>query len=603
MTVTKEVSSKKTTETNRGHKGKKKKERMKGRNEKKAIATLQQSTATTTSGVTQLERVVTHHTVVDVHHSSTDGDHASSTSVTSSQDTSQLLDDIETSQSQIELLNKQKSYQQSTLEATTSQVSSSSGSHRETQQAAEKNFWHVTVESSSSSQAPTASSSNEVTMEVAAPKEDMANNKELTSNEVAVEGTVKEEVAFKKEVALKEEALHNEVTMEEAIAQLTSSSSQQTEQASSSQDVTQPTSVMVELTSVQQLQQPTVVSVDVQPVTIQASTMVQHSKDHVTSRDHMTTSLTQQESLNDEITSHQVTMKKAITQVTSQHTSTVAKGSEAANQISATVDTTPPTVDEGDGTIEAVSSELDFDFSDILSGLRELSGEDEFTLQTTVQEKAAKKTSSVNQSPKKATEYHTMSLFSDVPITLPAPKVEQPVSKGRSTSFQRTVPVKKEDDQYKSLNATHNIESTVVSRTSNVARQQSPASLAATVPATKESMKSATMTTNKPVDIFVTKKPMATMTNTKQSVTMTTSKPAGDEGRQQKVPLAVSHKKEMQQQKDGTDIEWDVDMGDIDIDLASQLEELNSIIGQLGGLYCTILYVCMFVCMYVCVYV
>ena len=455
-------------------------------------------------------------------------------------------------------------------------------------------------------------------------------------------------MVFTKQEALHNEiALHNEVTMEEAIAQLTSSYSQQTEQSGGSQDVTHPTSVMVELTSVQQLQQPTVVSVDVQPLTV-----------HASSRDHVSTSITRQESLNDQMTSHQVTMEKAITQVTSQHTSTVAKGSETTNQISASVakgnettnqisaatvakgnettnqisaatvakgnettnqisaatvakgsgvanqisaaSTVVTTTDEVDNTIEAVSSEMDFDFSDILSGLRELSGEDDFTLDMTTPEKpAAKKTtSSVNQSAKK-TEYHTMSLFSDVPITVP-PKAEQPISKGKSTSFQRTVPVNKEDDQYRSLTATpRNIDSTVVSRTTNVARQQS--SLSATVPTTKESMKSVTMTINKAVEISVAKKPTSMVTSSKESVVTMTTGSKIDEGKGQRgvVPLAVSHKREMQQQKDGTDIEWDIDMGDLDIDLASQLEELNSIIGQLGGLCCIVLCCVVCMCMYV----
>ena len=49
----------------------------------------------------------------------------------------------------------------------------------------------------------------------------------------------------------------------------------------------------------------------------------------------------------------------------------------------------------------------------------------------------------------------------------------------------------------------------------------------------------------------------------------------------------------MQQQNDGTDLEWGIDLGDIDIDLASQLEGLNSIIGQLGGiaLYIKLIYI------------
>ena len=602
MTVTKTVSSKKTTESTKGRK--KKKDRIKGRNEKKAIGTLQ-SVTTEQSNTTTTTAGVTGRVTVDVHHSSsTDGDHASLTSVTSSQDTSQLLDDVETSQSQIELLNKQKPHHQiTTVELPTS--SSSLGSR--TRQDSEKNYWHVTMESTSS-QAVT--SSNEVTVEVSAHKEEMADNKKPTvgtnkvtmeTNEVAMEVAVKEEAVPKEEVSI-----HNEVTMEEAIKQLTSSS-QQAGQLNS-HDVSQPTSVTVELTSVQQLQQPTVVSVDVQPVTDHTSTLVQrlHNRDHVTNSDRLTTSNTQQESLNDQMTSHQGTMKKAITQVTSQQETTVTKGSESANQMtivakgseSANQTSAALPIAGVDDTIEAVTSELDFDFPDInfddlLSGLRELGGEDDMTQQP--QEPGTKKSLAHNQSAKK-TEYHTMSLFSNVPITAPPPKAEQVVSKGNSGSFQRTVPVSKANEQYRSMNTSSNVESTLVMRSSkqdDVARQQS---LAATVPVTKESMKSVTMTTNKPVEISVTKKPTTTVTSTKESVTMTTTmKPTAIEGsrQQQKVPLAMSHKKEMQQQKDGTDIEWNVDMEDIDVDLASQLEELNSIIGQLGGMYCTVCSVCM----------
>ena len=596
--VTKTVSSKKTTESTKGRK--KKKDRIKGRNEKKAIGTLQ-SVTTEQSNTTTITAGVTGSVTVDVHHSSsTDGDHASLTSVTSSQDTSQLLDDVETSQSQIELLNKQKPHQITTVE---SPISSSLRSR--TRQDSEKNYWHVTMESTSSQ---AAMSSNEVTVEVSAHKEEMADNKKPTvgtnevtmeTNEVAMEVAVKEKAVPKEEVSI-----HNEVTMEEAIAQLTSSS-QQAGQLNL-HDVSQPTSVTVELTSVQQLQQPTVVSVDVQPVTDHTSTLVQRqpNRDHVTNSDHMTASNIQQESLNDQMTSHQGTMKKAITQVTSQQEATVTKGSESANQMTKGSEPANQTsaalpIAGVDDTIEAVTSELDFDFPDInfddlLSGLRELGGEDDMTQQP--QEPGTKKSLAHNQSAKK-TEYHTMSLFSNVPITAPPPKAEQVVSKGNSGSFQRTVPVSKANEQYRSMNASSNVESTVVMRSSkqdDVTRQQS---LAATVPVTKESMKSVTMTTNKPVEISVTKKPTTTVTTTKESVTLTTTmKPTAIEGsrqQQQKVPLAVSHKKEMQQQKDGTDIEWNVDMEDIDVDLASQLEELNSIIGQLGGMYCTVCSVCM----------
>ena len=107
------------------------------------------------------------------------------------------------------------------------------------------------------------------------------------------------------------------------------------------------------------------------------------------------------------------------------------------------------------------------------------------------------------------------------------------------------------------------------------------------MPVTKESTKPVTITTNRPVEISVTKQQSlavtVTVTTTKEPVTMATSKVGGWK---QTVPLAISHKQEMQQQKDGTDLEWGVDIGDIDTDLLSQLEELNSIIGQLGGIVC-----------------
>lgn len=60
---------------------------------------------------------------------------------------------------------------------------------------------------------------------------------------------------------------------------------------------------------------------------------------------------------------------------------------------------------------------------------------------------------------------------------------------------------------------------------------------------------------------------------------ITTSTPASHTT----VPVAVSHKEQIKQKSDGTDLEWGIDFNDIDMDLASELEELNSILGQLGG--------------------
>ena len=82
----------------------------------------------------------------DVHHSSTE-DHASSTSITSSQNTSQLLDQVETSQSQINLLTQQKPWQQGIVETAALQTSQQASSEsldtrKETKQAAtsERNY-------------------------------------------------------------------------------------------------------------------------------------------------------------------------------------------------------------------------------------------------------------------------------------------------------------------------------------------------------------------------------------------------------------------------------------------------------------------------------
>ena len=127
---------------------------MKGRYEKKTLASLQPSpsanteklsvTAATTNAIVsttnttisdtaatglQREKTIPQQTVANVQHSTTEVDHASSTSITSSQDTSQLLDQVETSQSQINLLTGQTSSQQAIVYSATSQVESSPKAH------------------------------------------------------------------------------------------------------------------------------------------------------------------------------------------------------------------------------------------------------------------------------------------------------------------------------------------------------------------------------------------------------------------------------------------------------------------------------------------
>ena len=455
---------------------------------------VKQQSLTTTTAQTE---IATLQQAVDVHHTELEG--TSSTSLTSSHhNSSQLLDHAGTTKSQqadLKSTQKAKSSQQSSAESLNTQ--------KETRQvsATEKNIWHVTMES------------------------------------------------YDKQMA------SNQTTMESAIAQLTSQSSSQ---HTSVEATAQPTSVMVEVSTVQEQQQPKVITVDVSEESPQppATSSVDSAQ--------LTVSVAKQQgSLNSEVSSHQITMEKTIT-----HNSTDTKGSQQNSRAAITTSSTVTTssaaplsskqstesVDESDGSPQAADQQ-DFDFSDtkfndILNDLLELSGESQATKKSSTGGEQSKQSTD-----KTSAEFHTLSLFSDVPITVPPPKSEL-VNKQKKESSQITIMVKKEEvakqqkTNYKSLDSVASYK-----------------------------MESAS-TTNKPTATS-TKKESPPATAPKEPVTIATSKqaPAG----KQNVPVAISHKKEMQQQKDGTDMEWSIDLGDIDNDLASQLEELNSIIGQLGG--------------------
>lgn len=351
----------------------------------------------------------------------------------------------------------------------------------------------------------------------------------------------------------------NQATMENAIAQLTSQSSSQHTSVEATQNAVQPTSVMVEVSTVQEQQQPKVITVDLLEESPQppATSSVDSAQ--------LTVSVAkQQESLNSEVTSHQVTMQKTIA-----HTSTNTKGTQQnstpATITSSTVTTPSPappigkqsteSVDESDGSPQAPDQQ-DFDFSDIkfndiLNDLLELSGESQATKKNSMGEEQ-----SIQSTDKTSTEFHTLSLFSDVPITAPPLKSEL-VNKQKKESSQITIMVKKEE----------------------VAKQQKTNDTSLNSVASNK-IESASAT-NKPAGAS-TKKESPPATTPKETVTTATGKQP--QVGKQNVPVAISHKKEMQQQKDGTDMEWSIDLGDIDNDLASQLEELNSIIGQLGGI-------------------
>ena len=128
-----------------------------------------------------------------------------------------------------------------------------------------------------------------------------------------------------------------------------------------------------------------------------------------TQQQQLTASTTQQESLGTHTISHQVTMEKAITQVTPYQTTSNTKSTQQANQKSVaavtTVGTAPPAVkqstasiDEDNGSVQEVNSEQDFDFSDInfndiLNDLKELSGETESSNKTPALQHTTKKPS------------------------------------------------------------------------------------------------------------------------------------------------------------------------------------------------------------------
>ena len=212
-------------------------------------------------------------------------------------------------------------------------------------------------------------------------------------------------------------------------------------------------------------------------------------------------------------------------------------------------------IDENDGSPQAPDNDQDFDFSDvnfndILNDLLELSGEVE-----SVKKNSAKKKESTEKS---AAAFHTMSLFSDVPIAAP-PLGSEPVNKQKKESSQATITVKKQE----------------------VTKQQKT-NENSTVSATSNKMESTSITNEPAIKSSVVDEEPSSSTVTKESISMTTSKSAAAD--KQHVPLAVSHKKEMQQQKDETDLEWGIDLSDIDNDLTFQLEELNSLIGQIGGM-------------------
>ena len=546
------------------HKEKKKKERSKGRNEKKTLASLQPSPpkATQQSSIsstevtkTEIENSTLQQTTSDVDHSELK--QTSSISITNSlQNSSQLLDQVESTESQ-----------QFDGEQSTSQMDS-----QEKALSASANYWHVTMMES------------------------------------------------------------NQATMEDAIAQLTSQSlSQQSavEKVNSDSRKAQPTSVMVEVSSVEEQQQPKLITVDAQdtPYPPQPSYNVFQKQDSA----QKTSVAKRQDSFNSQMMSHQVTMEKTISQ-TSSYTqqndkslvgaplpvttpsavtmlpsvamtpvvnkstaitmlTAVTKPTDVTMQSAATVlstNTMPSTVtlpsrtpaiitastiatpsavtvplagkqstesiDESDGSPQAPDNDQDFDFpdmkfNDILNDLLELSGEAESAKKTSTNKKESTE--------KTAAEFHTMSLFSDVPIAAP-PLKSEPVNKQKKESSQVAITVKKQE----------------------VTKQKATEN--STGSATSNKMQSTSVANNEPADkSFVIKKEPLSSKTTKESISMTTSKPAAAD--KQNVPLAISHKKEMQQQKDGTDLEWGIELSDIDDDLASQLEELNSIIGQLGG--------------------
>ena len=539
------------------HKEKKKKERSKGRNEKKTLASLQKSlpkanqqSSLSSTEISKTENDTLQQTTADVDH--TELQQNSSTSINGSlQNSSQLLDQVDSTELQ-QLDGEQKALQLDSQEKA---------------QPASANYWHVTMMES------------------------------------------------------------NQATMEDAIAQLNSKSllQQSAVEKVNSHSMAQPKSVMVEESSVEEQQQPKLITVDSQDASYPSQSSYNMSKKQDSAQ--KASVAKRQESFDSQVMSHQVTMEKTITQTS------YTKGSEQNNNsvvtaplsvttpspvsVSPTVTMTPVTtkptavtmqsaatelstitmpssvtmrsntpaiittptiatpsaitvspagkqstewIDESDGSPQAPDNDQDFDFSDvkfndILNDLLELSGEVE-----SVKKSSAKKKESTEKS---AAAFHTMSLFSDVPIAAP-PLRSEPVNKQKKESSQATITVKKQE----------------------VTKQQKT-NENSMVFATSNKMESTSITNEPAYKPSVFEKEPLSSTVTKESISMTTSKPGAAD--KQHVPLAVSHKKEMQQQKDGADLEWGIDLSDIDNDLAFQLEELNSLIGQIGGMlfgYC-----------------
>ena len=537
------------TENTKVHKEKKK---SKGRNEKKTLASLQQSlpkanqqSSLSSTEISKTENDTLQQTTADVDH--TELQQTSSTSINGSlQNSSQLLDQVDSTELQ-QLDGEQKALQLDSQEKA---------------QPASANYWHVTMMES------------------------------------------------------------NQATMEDAIAQLNSKSllQQSAVEKVNSHSMAQPKSVMVEESSVEEQQQPKLITVDSQDASYPSQSSYNMSKKQDSAQ--KASVAKRQESFDSQVMSHQVTMEKTITQTS------YTKGSEQNNNsvvtaplsvttpspvsVSPTVTMTPVTtkptavtmqsaatelstitmpssvtmrsntpaiittptiatpsaitvspagkqsterIDESDGSPQAPDNDQDFDFSDvkfndILNDLLELSGEVE-----SVKKSPAKKKESTEKS---AAAFHTMSLFSDVPIAAP-PLRSEPVNKQKKESSQATITVKKQE----------------------VTKQQKT-NENSMVFATSNKMESTSITNEPAYKPSVFEKEPLSSTVTKESISMTTSKPGAAD--KQHVPLAVSHKKEMQQQKDGTDLEWGIDLSDIDNDLAFQLEELNSLIGQIGGM-------------------
>ena len=332
------------------------------------------------------------------------------------------------------------------------------------------------------------------------------------------------------------------------------------------QEATSPTTISTQITT------------QLPPVDV--STKMSHNK---TANSVLTTTNTQTSS-EDMKTSQmemQATMEQAIAQITSP---TATKSTHTTYKQQVSVDqnvskqsvkddkpqdsaTTKPAVpkgskDESDSNLltsqpsanqkETQPTHSDDDFSALLNELQNLSGSFDISIGNQQQ--------STNQ-------FQTLSLFSDVPIV--APPRSSVISSTGSTDSSKEVT--KQDRSSAGISTTKSVEVTTTKST-----------------VTPTPTKPAVVT--KP-SLAPSKPPTATATPIKPiTPAVATSTPAGHTS----VPVAVSHKKEIKQQSDGTDVEWGIDFNDIDMDLASELEELNSILGQLGGQF-----FCVIVSMYI----